>query len=57
MYGNNKEEGDDFLSTALRKWKFEKKFTRNIILFSILGNNLNNFCDQNDMIFLPLTII
>ncbi len=32
-----KEDGDDFLNAAIRKWKFNKRFKRNLITFIILG--------------------
>ena len=40
-----KDDGDDFLNTALKKWKFNTKFSRNIKLFSFLGKffNKNHF--------------
>ncbi|EGR30785.1 ligand-effect modulator 3 LEM3 family protein, putative [Ichthyophthirius multifiliis] len=31
-----KDDGDDFLNTALRKWKFNSKYNRNLKLFSAL---------------------
>lgn len=32
-----KDDGDDFLNTALRKWKFNSKYVRNQWLFVILS--------------------
>jgi len=34
-----KEEGDEFLNIAITRYKFDKKFKRNLILFTSCGKN------------------
>lgn len=36
-----REDQEEFLNIAIKKWKFHKNFKRNMILFSIIGKILS----------------